>query len=204
MSTIFHRLHVNSIQLSVLWSACKPLNLIFHASMDSRNRCMLPRLKNGIGEYKDFCCWYVDCFVSFVLPFAKHVCADQSSIYLEVVFELWSASLSHRSTVLSFVAADFWKNVNLHRILSKKNCCIQRCRHKHSPYPRIHIEVIHVVSWFATNFLSQIRVGFLKMWDASNRYLEIVWPQSQRRRYLNLQPQVSPHLLESPSSGLSL
>ena len=56
------------------------------------------------------------------------------------------------------------------------NCCIQRNRHKKSPHQRIRIGVVHVVSWFVTNFLSQVRVHFLKMWNISNRYLEIVWP----------------------------
>ena len=61
-------------------------------------------------------------------------------------------------------------------IFGKMNCCIPRSRHKDSPYQRIRIEVVRVVSWFATNFLSQVWVDFLKMWDRGRRYLVIVWP----------------------------
>ena len=70
----------------------------------------------------------------------------------------------------------FGRMLILQTIFAKMNCCIQRNRHKKSPYQRIRIEVVHVVSWFATNFLSQVRVHFLKMWNIGNRYLDIVWP----------------------------
>ena len=48
--------------------------------------------------------------------------------------------------------------------------------HKHSPYNRIYIEILHFVSQFAIVSLSHIRENFLKMWNVGSRYMEIVWP----------------------------
>ena len=54
------------------------------------------------------------------------------------------------------------------------NCGLLRDNHKHSPYQRIHIEVLHFIFWFAFELLSQVRVDFLEVWDVGTRYAEIV------------------------------
>ena len=59
-------------------------------------------------------------------------------------------------------------------IVSKMNCRLLGDHHEHSPYQRIHIEVLHFVFWLALELLSQIRVDFLEMLNVSTRFAEIV------------------------------
>ena len=61
-------------------------------------------------------------------------------------------------------------------IITKMNCGLWSDNHKHSPYQRIHIEVLHFVFWLESGFMSQVRVDFLKMWNVGTRYAEIVRP----------------------------
>ena len=68
-------------------------------------------------------------------------------------------------------------------VLSKVYSCINRCCRKHSLYQRVDVGVEHPVSWFATNFLSQIREDFLEI--SHVRYPEIVRP-SPASIYLGL------------------
>ena len=56
------------------------------------------------------------------------------------------------------------------------NCGLLGDNHKHSPYQRIHIEIFHFVLWLAFELLSQVRVHFLEVWNASTRYAVIVRP----------------------------
>ena len=60
------------------------------------------------------------------------------------------------------------------------NCGSLSDRHKYPPHRRIHIEIFHFVSLFATVSLSNIRENLLKMRNVGNIYIyicmEIVWP----------------------------
>ena len=61
-------------------------------------------------------------------------------------------------------------------IVSQMNRGLLSDSHKHSPYQRIHIEVLHFVFWLALKLWSQIRVVFLEVWNVSTRYSVIVRP----------------------------
>ena len=100
-----------------------------------------------------------------------------------------------------------WVSI-LQIIVSKMNCGWESDSLKHSPYQRIHIEVLHVVFWLASELLSQIRVDFLEVWNVRTRYVEVVRPlrvvvvvvatienSTLRHCKLSLQPQVSLHKL---------
>ena len=48
--------------------------------------------------------------------------------------------------------------------------------HKHSPYQRIHVEVLLFVFWLEFQFVSHVRVDFLEVWNGSTRYAAIARP----------------------------
>ena len=56
------------------------------------------------------------------------------------------------------------------------NCGLSSDNREHSPYERIHMEFLHFVFWLAFELLSQVRLDFLEVWNASTRYAEIVRP----------------------------
>ena len=108
--------------------------------------------------------------------FSNNVLASWSWIYLEFLSDLWPTFLSHRTVVLLFFVADFgWMQI-LQRIVSKMNCGLLRDNHEHSPYQRIHIEVLHLVFCLAHEMLSQVRVDFLQVWNVSTWYAVMVRP----------------------------
>ena len=56
------------------------------------------------------------------------------------------------------------------------NCGLLSDNHTHSPCQRIHIKVLHFVSWLAFELLSQVRVDSLEVWNDSMRYATIIQP----------------------------
>ena len=141
----------------------------FHASMASGCWCILPRHSTESQKTETFA---VDSRTALSLNEVVlcHGCVYQPFRLLSDI-SLWSV-INFCDTPINC----FTVRCVIQIIFAKMNCCIQRGRHKDSPHQRIRIEVVRVVSWFATNFLSQVWVDVLKMWDRGRRYLVIVWP----------------------------
>ena len=112
---------------------------------------------------KDVLCHECECQSIFDTPWISVLICDQLLWHVE--------QLLYRSLCLIFGRVQI-----LHVIYPKVNCSDYSSKHKQSPYQRFRIEVVHTVSWFATNFHPQVWVDLLKMWDGCGRYLIIVWP----------------------------
>ena len=81
------------------------------------------------------------------------------------------------------------------------DCGLLSDNHKHSPYQRIHIEVLHFVFWLACELLSQVRVVFLVVWNGGTRYAVIARLRVVVVGCRNFLRQVFLHILENSDPG---